>query len=296
MLSAADGQILLDVFHISLLALVVGLLTYYFIRSSNPLIRWHEHGNVWTAPFGFHELRIALLLIAMLYGLLYVTVQRIAVVDPGAVPVVEEAQEGSVGEQVAIILSGVVFHAFFAGAVLAYFGALRGFNLGEMFGLRRVLGLNLLARSLIGFAIGLLFAWAAAIVWGELLKHGFSEKAELQESVRMLAESDSWLLKGTVVFAAVIAAPISEEIIFRGFLYPALKRYSDRFFAAVVTSLIFAVIHFNTASVLPLFALAMVMVISYELSGSLLVPIGIHAIFNLFQTGMVFVFGLPASQ
>lgn len=296
MLTAADGQILLDVFHIGLLALAVGLATYFFIRKSNPLLRWHEHGNVWTAPFGFHELRIALLLIAMLYGLLYVTVERVPVVEAVPTGEAEEVQEESVGQQVAVIVSGIVFHAFFAGAILAYFGALRGFNLFEMFGLRRVLGMKLLTRSLTGFIVGFLFAMVAAIVWNLLLRHGFSEEAELQESVKMLAETKSWLLKATVVFAAVIAAPISEEIIFRGFLYPALKRYSDRFFAAVVTSLIFAVIHFNTASVLPLFALAMVIVVAYELTGSLLVPIGIHAIFNLFQTTMVFVLGLPSSQ
>ncbi len=41
-----------------------------------------------------------------------------------------------------------------------------------------------------------------------------------------------WLLVGT----AVLVAPIVEETIFRGFIYGVMKRYTDRWFAMLLSS------------------------------------------------------------
>ncbi|MEM8953591.1 MAG: CPBP family intramembrane glutamic endopeptidase, partial [Verrucomicrobiota bacterium] len=69
--------------------------------------------------------------------------------------------------------------------------------------------------------------------------------------------------------------------------YPVIKRYSDRFFSAVVTSMAFAVVHMNLLSVAPLFVLAMAFTLAYELTGCLWVPIVMHALFNTAQVVMI---------
>lgn len=80
--------------------------------------------------------------------------------------------------------------------------------------------------------------------------------------------------------AAVIVAPLVEEIVFRGFIYGVLKRYTDGWFAAVCSASLFAIVHMHVGTLIPLFVLALGLCAAYERTGSLLVPMGMHAIFN----------------
>jgi membrane protease YdiL (CAAX protease family) len=105
------------------------------------------------------------------------------------------------------------------------------------------------------------------------------------------------------VFLGVIVAPIVEEIVFRGFLYNALRTsfLSDkamRFFgkreladlaAAFMSALVFGLFHMNFMqfpalnwAALPIYTVTgMVLSESYRRSGSLYVPILVHAFNNL---------------
>ena len=55
----------------------------------------------------------------------------------------------------------------------------------------------------------------------------------------------------------------------------------------MATSLIFALVHQHIGTMVPLFSLGLVLVLAYELTGSLLVPIFIHALFNLGSTALI---------
>ena len=98
--------------------------------------------------------------------------------------------------------------------------------------------------------------------------------------VKAFETSGSVPLRLLMGFAAVIAAPLTEELLFRGLLYGVCKRFTDSWFAALVTSLLFASVHLHVGSFIPLFALALILVAVYEITGSLLVPIVMHALFN----------------
>jgi membrane protease YdiL (CAAX protease family) len=78
----------------------------------------------------------------------------------------------------------------------------------------------------------------------------------------------------------VVLGPISEELLFRAFIYRSLKSYFPKTAAAVVSSLIFALMHFNVLSFVPLFILGVWLCRSYEDSGNIWVPILIHGFFN----------------
>ena len=101
-----------------------------------------------------------------------------------------------------------------------------------------------------------------------------------QEAVKILQESKDLLVVGSMAFTAVIMAPLVEEPIFRGYLYPVMKRWLGVWPSLLITSLVFAAGHGNVALMLPLFVLGILLVLSYEFTGSILMPIAIHACFN----------------
>lgn len=101
-----------------------------------------------------------------------------------------------------------------------------------------------------------------------------------QDVVEFLQNAPSSRDRTAVLVMAVAIAPLAEETIFRGYLYPAGKKYFGPFLSAMVTAGVFAALHGHLASVPALFALALCLTLSYEKTGSLLVPIIMHAVFN----------------
>ena len=81
------------------------------------------------------------------------------------------------------------------------------------------------------------------------------------------------------VFTAVGVAPVVEELFFRGYAYPVLKRHAGRH-AAWMSGLLFAAVHFYVVNFLAIFAAGWVLARLYERSRSLAVPIVAHASLN----------------
>jgi len=98
----------------------------------------------------------------------------------------------------------------------------------------------------------------------------------LQLPVKLLQAGPS--LGQTIVFGlgAVLLAPVAEELLFRGILYPTLKQSGHRQLAMWVASLVFAASHFNLMAFVPLTFLAMVVTWLYEETGNLLAPVLTH--------------------
>lgn len=90
---------------------------------------------------------------------------------------------------------------------------------------------------------------------------------------------------GTVpvqVLLIVIAAPISEEVCFRGFLFGGLRRRLPRLAAALVSALIFGGLHATTgiSAVPPLIFFGFVLALLYERTGSIVPGIILHMLNN----------------
>jgi membrane protease YdiL (CAAX protease family) len=81
-------------------------------------------------------------------------------------------------------------------------------------------------------------------------------------------------------FTAAIAAPIFEEILFRGFLLSSLTRYFPVWGAIVLSSLLFAIAHLSLSEVLPLTVLGMVLGFVYVRSRNLLSSMLLHSLWN----------------
>ncbi len=90
---------------------------------------------------------------------------------------------------------------------------------------------------------------------------------------------------------ASIAAPIFEEILFRGFLLPSLTRYLPVSGAIIVSGLVFAIAHLSLAETLPLATLGIILGIVYTRSRSLLASILVHGLWNTGTLFTLFVLG-----
>ncbi len=102
----------------------------------------------------------------------------------------------------------------------------------------------------------------------------------VQDTVKLLQESTDPLLLGLMAIAAVIAAPLCEEIVFRGYFYAAAKRFAGPWAAGLSSALVFAAAHGSLAALLPLFVFGCVLAFLYEKTGSLWAPIAVHFCFN----------------
>lgn len=101
-----------------------------------------------------------------------------------------------------------------------------------------------------------------------------------QDVVEFLQDAKSPRDRIAVIAMAVAVAPLAEETIFRGYLYPVGKKYLGSSLSALVTAALFAALHGHLASVPALFILAVCLTLAYEKSGFLLVPAIMHAVFN----------------
>ncbi|HEY2124200.1 MAG TPA: CPBP family intramembrane glutamic endopeptidase [Chthoniobacterales bacterium] len=106
------------------------------------------------------------------------------------------------------------------------------------------------------------------------------DTASKQNIVEMFNASRTIDQRMMIIVLAVAVAPIAEEFVFRFFLYGVLRRYFGRFGALIFTALLFAAVHAHLPSFAPLFILGACFTIAYEWSGSILVSMTMHSLFN----------------
>ena len=90
--------------------------------------------------------------------------------------------------------------------------------------------------------------------------------------------------------ALVILTPIFEEIVFRGVLFRGLRRRLPFWFAAIITSLAFALAHLQLNVAVDTFALSLVLCYLVEKSDSVFPAILLHATKNALAFLLLFVF------
>jgi membrane protease YdiL (CAAX protease family) len=93
------------------------------------------------------------------------------------------------------------------------------------------------------------------------------------------------------LFTILLAAPILEEFLFRGFLLNLFRRYFGKITAIFLSSLAFALFHFsfsqnlgNISLIASLFTFAIFLGYIYERQGSLFASIALHMMFNIVNT------------
>ena len=233
-----------------------------FVRVSNHLVRYG--GRVEASEFGLPDLltggTLALFFIATMV----------------------EALQHRRGAETDVSLDNLLPAQLFLIAIVAGVG---GFMLYRRLNPARVFGLGRL--SLIGSsATAVLFLVASMPVIAVtnyltvLMLRDLASEQDLVGLFRDLSRDGDYSAMTKAFVATVLLAPPCEEFLFRGYFYGVSKRYLGAFPAALATSLLFAAFHLNLASLPGLFVLALCLTAAYERTGSLLVPIGMHALYN----------------
>jgi membrane protease YdiL (CAAX protease family) len=228
-----------------------------------------EGGKVVTANFGTPDL-----LAGGLLGVWFVTAIIRGVQAP---PKPVKAED---------ITSGVMVFLFVVTAICSFL-YFRGIDVIAQFGIRRV-GFPKFA----GIAILLMLAAYPLIgSVSAVTQKALGGDGQPQELVKYFhdasARSDYTAIITTMVMA-VFFAPMVEEFIFRGYFHGVQNRYTGIVGATLINAGLFAAIHLNESSLPSLFLLAVCFTIAYEFTGSLLVNICMHSLFNLTNLLLLF--------
>ncbi|HEX5659544.1 MAG TPA: type II CAAX endopeptidase family protein, partial [Polyangiales bacterium] len=132
---------------------------------------------------------------------------------------------------------------------------LRGVSLGLLAGIASGAGALLYTRAIFRF---------------EWLRQWYEQSEGLDPTPDQLV----WL--GAL---AVVAAPLFEELLFRGILYRGLRRSVGAKPAIFASALVFALVHPAT-SFAPVFVMAVCAATAFELTGTLVAPMLTHMIYN----------------
>ncbi len=245
-----------------LYVLLAGLL-YFPFRIYGRIARavGRGEGQVPT-PYGFADLPLTLLLVGWL-GL-------------AALGASAHEEERQITQQA--LLQNVVIFSVIAGGIAIFLQA-RKISVWRAFGLGRVA-----PGRAFGSGLGYLLAAYPLVLLGNLLMIGWlGEGAKRQEILEFFtnaaSKGNAWQIWGVIGMAA-IAAPLLEEVLFRGYFYGVFRRFGGPWVGMLVCSALFAAIHGNLLATPGLFLLAVCFTLAYERTGSLLVPIIMHAIFN----------------
>ena len=103
---------------------------------------------------------------------------------------------------------------------------------------------------------------------------------EQQEIIRKVLEEDSLAVLTFMVSFGVLAAPIMEELVFRGFLQSAVRNTLGKQKAILVSGLLFAIVHLDVYIFLQIFILGLLLAYLFEKTGSLIAPITVHIFHN----------------
>jgi membrane protease YdiL (CAAX protease family) len=153
---------------------------------------------------------------------------------------------------------------------------LRRFDLASLGGFSRIS----FVRALSTGAILLFFAYPL-ILWADIITQRlFRGGSSKQNIVEFFSGSRTIDQRIMIIVFAVAIAPVIEEFLFRFFLYNVIKRYFGRLLGVILSASLFAAAHAHFPSFVPLFVLGSCFAIAYEWSGSILVAMTMHSLFN----------------
>ena len=139
---------------------------------------------------------------------------------------------------------------------------------GPLFTLLSVIPICLIALGL---------NWASGELFARLTNIDLAD----QDLVKFITSNALSLRSKALLFLfLLIEAPVLEELLFRGVLFGGLTKIMPIWPAILLSGLVFAVIHINAATLIPLWFLGVAFAWLYVRTGTLLAPMAVHFTFN----------------
>ena len=150
-----------------------------------------------------------------------------------------------------------------------------------------------LAAAVPDFVRYLPVIWLGGFVWSAILNIlralGVVGEVPPQQLILLFTKGGDPVAIFVLVLFAIVAAPIIEELVFRGCVYRFFKSQMTLSAAQVFSGALFAVMHGNLLSFLPLVIVGVLLARVYEASGNLLTAICFHGLFNGFSLLLLFI-------
>lgn len=269
----AAKHVLLDFELVALIALAMGIFVYALARRLRPG-QLPDGGRANADYDGFDFVLMFFPAMFFLLGPIFeVLGTKRAAADPG-----DGVETAGIG-----VLSLLTYLAFFAFVGVMTYGLIewvRNRRVADLFGLRRLRAANVIVVSILGGIFSLLLCgWIVGDLSSNYIDSLFGE-LELQAPVQMLQDSESPAHLVLTLVMACVAAPLVEELLFRGYMYGTVRQLTHPLFAAVAVGALFAVVHGNLPALLPLWVFSILLCLAYEWTGCLWVSVGMHAFFN----------------
>lgn len=160
--------------------------------------------------------------------------------------------------------------------------------------------------SLVVIALGMLgFVTLYIIVAGRIADYLESMKNAMEEyrdSVDRFSDTPQVVVPAwdTVIYVLTLCfvIPVTEEITFRGVIFGQLRRAFGPWVSVFISALIFGVLHGISVHIGYAIACGIIIAACYHMTDSILAPILLHSIFNIFGSGIATfmsfeAFGIP---
>lgn len=229
-------------------------------------------------PFPMERTPWSLRTILYVFGMTVLLSIPISLVIGGIIGATLYAPDSELTDREVLILSLAVQGFIDAAAVVAIYA----------FGLRPR-GLDLRALGLRGFGwrgaryvvAGLVVAWGALIAYGlivELLGLDFLVPQSTVPSDEEFFDEPITIILGAILILGF--APVTEEMFFRGFVFPGLVPRFGFVWAGLMSGVAFAALHVDVGSMVPFTAIGFILAWLYRQTGTLWTPIAMHLVFN----------------
>ncbi|KPJ58909.1 MAG: hypothetical protein AMS15_07400 [Planctomycetes bacterium DG_23] len=251
-----------------LLIFTIGLFVWFVIRSlrKRPVFAQAPLNPVsWT-------LNEAVLAVFSIFLFLFAAALMIREIFPG----MGEVKQGIIGMLYMFVIQTLVC-TFILIKIYQRTG-----SLGEALGIKARRGINEFWAGIFCFFIFLPVVFLSG-KFVELLERLWGVRIPRQPITELIESVQRPEHLGLLIFMVVVFAPFAEELLFRVFLYGALRRRYGPRPAMMASALIFSVVHFNRFALLPIFVLGLVLAYIYEKRQSILAPAAVHMTNNGLQ-------------
>jgi membrane protease YdiL (CAAX protease family) len=140
------------------------------------------------------------------------------------------------------------------------------------------------ARRAAGLVVLTILAFLAfSVIWALILEVSTKEKL-----LEQLGANETALLLALSALLTTVIAPICEEMLFRGYIFAALSKWKGWLPAAVLTGILFGLVHIGSApavDLIPLGVLGFMLCMIYRRTGSLYPCIATHSLNNSIAFG-----------
>ena len=139
----------------------------------------------------------------------------------------------------------------------------------------------------LGFVVGILLFVGIGLL-GNVLTNVFGTPAPQSFTVAVKGVNYQWEF-GFLALLGGVVAPIKEEMIFRGLIYPPLRQAVGRGKGMLLTGLFFATLHFDIVRFLPLLIGGVVLAWLYERSSSIWPAVVAHGTWNILMAAALWI-------